>query len=98
MLNKDEKLSFRLSADLKEKILNHSMEKEISISKFLEQVLEDYFEPLVIEKEEELVAKDEEATPQEESSKPNLWAWVLSLGIISFFTILLVKFSKKKEY
>lgn len=97
MLNKDEKLSFRLSSDLKEKILNHSMEKEISISKFLEQVLEGYFAPLVIEKEKEIVVKDEVSTPQEDSSKPNPWAWVLSLGIISFFTILLVKFSKKKE-
>jgi hypothetical protein len=64
----------------------------------MEQILEDYFAPLVIEKEEEMVAKDEVATPQVESSKPNLWAWVLSLGIISFFTILFVKFSKKKEY
>ena len=98
MLNKDEKLSFRLSSDLKEKILNHSNEKEVSISKFMEQILEDYFAPLVIEKEKEIVAKDEVSTLQEESSKPNLWAWVLSLGIISFFTILLVKFSKKKEY
>ena len=32
MLNKDEKLSFRLSSDLKEKILNHANEKEVSIS------------------------------------------------------------------
>ena len=98
MLNKNEKLSIRLSSDLKEKILNHSMEKEISISKFLEQVLEGYFAPLVIEKEKEIVVKDEVSTPQEESSKPNLWVWVISLGIISFFTLLLVKFSKKKEY
>jgi hypothetical protein len=98
MLNKNEKLSIRLSSDLKDKIINHSMEKEISVSKFLEQVLEDYFEPLAIEKEEEIDAKYEVSTPQEECSKPNPWAWVLSLGIISFFTILLVKFSKKKEY
>lgn len=98
MLNKDEKLSFRLSSDLKEKILNHANEKEVSISKFMEQILEDYFAPLVIEKEDDIVAKDEVSTPLEESSKPSLWAWILSLGIISFFTILLVKFSKKKEY
>jgi hypothetical protein len=98
MQNKNEKLSIRLSSDLKEKIINHAYEKEVSISKFMEQILEDYFAPLVIEKEEEMVAKDEVATPQVESSKPNLWAWVLSLGIISFFTILFVKFSKKKEY
>lgn len=98
MQNKDEKLSFRLSTDLKEKILNHANEKEVSISQFLEQVLDGYFAPLVIEKEEEIDAKDEVSTLQEESSKPNPWALVLSLGIISFFTILLVKFSKKKEY
>ena len=98
MLNKNEKLSIRLSSDLKEKIINHSMDKEISVSKFLEQVLEGYFEPSVTEKKEEMVAKDEVATPKEDSSKPNPWACVLSLGIISFFTILLVKFSKKKEY
>jgi hypothetical protein len=98
MQNKDEKLSFRLSSDLKEKILNHSMENEISISKFLEQVLEGYFAPPVTEKEVAIVDKVEEATPEEEYTKPRLWAWVLSLGIISFFTILLVKFSKKKEF
>ncbi|CAN1507348.1 hypothetical protein MCERE19_00675 [Spirosomataceae bacterium] len=98
MQNKNEKLSIRLSSDLKEKIINHSMEKEISVSKLLEQVLEDYFAPPVPEIEEEIVVKDEVANSQEESSKPSLWAWVLSLGIISFFTILLVKFSKKKEY
>jgi lipoate-protein ligase A len=98
MQNKNEKLSFRLSADLKEKILNHSNEKEVSISKFLEQVLEDYFATQVNEKKEEMVTKDEIPTPEGESSKPNPWAWVLSLGIISFFTLLLVKFSKKKEY
>ena len=73
------------------------MENEISVSKFLEQVLEGYFEPPVIEKEDEIVAKDEVATPQEESSKPNPWAWLISLGFISFISILLVKFSKKKE-
>jgi lipoate-protein ligase A len=98
MQNKDEKLSFRLSSDLKEKIQNHSMEKEISISKFLEQVLEDYFEPLVIVEEEGIVPKNEVSTPQEESSNHSLWAWLLSLGIISFFTLLLVNFSKKKEF
>ncbi|MDP1817791.1 MAG: ribbon-helix-helix protein, CopG family [Leadbetterella sp.] len=98
MLNKDEKLSFRLSSDLKEKILNHANEKEVSISKFMEQILEDYFAPLVTENEKEIVAKVEESTPLEESSKTSLWAWVISLGIITFFTILLVKFSKKKEY
>lgn len=98
MLNKNEKLSIRLSSDLKEKIINHSMEKKISISKFLEQVLEGYFEPPVTEKEEEIVVKDEVVTPQEESSKPNLWVWVLSLGFISFISILLVKFSKKKGF
>ena len=98
MLNKNEKLSFRLSSDLKVKILNHANEKEVSISKFMEQILEDYFAPLVIENEKEIVAKDGVSTSQEESSKPSLWAWVLSLGIITFFTILLVKFSKKKEY
>ena len=98
MQNKDEKLSFRLSSDLKEKILNHANEKEVSISKFMEQILEDYFAPLVIENEKEIVAKVEVSTPLEESSKPSLWAWVIALSIISFFTILLVKFSKKKEY
>jgi hypothetical protein len=98
MQNKDEKLSFRLSSDLKEKILNHSMENEISISKFLEQVLEGYFAPPVTEKKEAIIAKVEEATQQEKSSKFSLWAWVLSLGIISFFTILIVKISKNKEY
>jgi hypothetical protein len=98
MLNKNEKLSIRLSSDLKDKIIIHSMEKEISVSKFLEQVLEGYFAPPVIEKKEEMVAKDEVATPHEESSKPNLWAWVLSLGFISFISILLVKFSKKKGF
>jgi hypothetical protein len=98
MLNKDEKLSFRLSSDLKEKILNHASEKEVSISKFLERVLEDYFAPTVTEKEKEIVAKVEVSTPLDESSKSNPWAWVLSLGIISFLTIVLVKFSKKKEY
>ena len=98
MLNKDEKLSFRLSSDLKDKITNHSMEKEISVSKFLEQVLEGYFAPLVTEKEDDIVANDEVSTILEESSKLSPWAWILSLGIISFFTILLVKFSKKKEY
>ena len=98
MQNKDEKLSFRLSSDLKEKILNHANENEISISKFLEQVLEGYFATPVTEIEEEMVVKDEVSTPLEESSKPSLWAWVLSFGIISFFTILIVKFSKKKEY
>jgi len=98
MLNKDEKLSFRLSSDLKDKIINHSMEKEISVSKFLEQVLEGYFAPPVTENEDLIVAKVEVSTPLEESSKTSLWAWVISLGIISFFTILLVKFSKKKEY
>lgn len=98
MLNKDEKLSFRLPSDLKEKILNHANEKEVSISKFMEQILEDYFAPLVTEKKEEIVAKVEVSTPLEESSKPNLWVWVLSLGFISFISILLVKFSKKKEY
>ncbi|OYU68031.1 MAG: hypothetical protein CFE22_01595 [Cytophagaceae bacterium BCCC1] len=98
MLNKDEKLSFRLSSDLKDKIINHSMEKEISVSKFLEQVLEGYFAPPVTENEDVIVVKDEVSTLQEDSSKPNPWVWVLSLGIISFFTILLVKFSKKKEY
>ena len=98
MLNKDEKLSIRLSSDLKEKIINHSMEKEISVSKFLEQVLEGYFAPPVTENMDVIVAKVEVSTPEEESSKPSLWAWVLSFGIIYFFTILLVKFSKKKEY
>lgn len=98
MLKKDEKLSFRLSSDLKEKILNHANEKEVSISKFLEQVLEGYFAPQVIEKEEEIDAEDEVSTPQEESSKPNLWAWVLSFGFISFISILLVKFSKNKKF
>jgi hypothetical protein len=98
MLNKDEKLSIRLSSGLKDKIINHSMEKGISVSKLLEQVLEGYFAPPVPEIEEEIVVKDEVANSQVESSKPSLWAWMLSLGIISFFTILLVKFSKKKEY
>ena len=98
MQNKDEKLSFRLSSDLKEKVINHSKEKEISVSKFLEQVLEGYFAPPVTENEGVIVAKVEVSTPLEESSKPSLWAWVISMGIISFFTILLVKFSKKKEY
>lgn len=98
MQNKDEKLSFRLSSDLKEKILNHSIENEISISKFLEQVLEGYFAPLVTEKEVAIVAKVEGAIQQEKSTKFSLWAWVLSLGIISFFTILIVKISKNKEY
>ena len=88
----------KLSTDLKEKILNHTIEKEISVSKFLEQVLEGYFAPPVTENEDVIVAKVEELTPLEESSKPSLWTWVISLGIISFFTILLVKFSKKKEY
>ncbi|MCP9755978.1 hypothetical protein EGI26_12520 [Lacihabitans sp. CCS-44] len=98
MLNKNEKLSIRLSSDLKDKIINHSMEKEISVSKFLEQVLEGYFEPPVTEKKEEIVAKDEAGTPQVESSKPNFWAWLISLGFISFISILLVKFSKKKGF
>jgi hypothetical protein len=89
---------YELSTELKEKIPNHANEKEVSISKFMEQVLEGYFEPPVIEKGDLIVAKDEVATPLEESSKTSLWAWVLSLGIISFFTILFVKFSKKKEY
>ena len=98
MQNKDEKLSFRLSSDLKVKILNHANEKEVSVSKFLEQVLEGYFAPPVTENEDVIVAKVEESTPLEESSKTSLWAWVISLGTITFFTILLVKFSKKKEY
>jgi hypothetical protein len=77
----------KLSTELKEKIPNHANEKEVSISKFLEQVLEGYFAPPVTENEDVIVAKVEVSTPLEESSKPSLWAWVISLGIISFFTI-----------
>ncbi|WP_255038878.1 hypothetical protein [Lacihabitans soyangensis] len=98
MQNKDEKLSFRLSGNLKEKILNHSLQKEMSISKFLEQVLEDYFKPQFNDKEEEMVTTEEISSPEEESLKPTIWSWVLSLSIISFFTLFLVKFSKKKGF
>ncbi|HLO43764.1 MAG TPA: hypothetical protein VK175_05475 [Leadbetterella sp.] len=100
MQNKNKKLSFRLSEELRAKLLSYSLDKQISVSRLIEEALLEHFSKI----EEINVPTIDDDMPTEFSNEitefpiRKFWLWFITIGAISALLTFIARLSKKRGF